>query len=104
MAFADTRSAIKGRVRATVRVPRSLYNEVRGYVHSGQIGAENFNDFVVAAISAYVRLLRRKQIDAAFAGMAKDTDFQKKAQLVAEEFSPSDWEAFEVGERDPVEA
>ncbi len=46
---------------------------------------------------------RRKQIDAAFAGIAEDADYQKEAKLIAEEFSQSDWEALEISEKDPVE-
>jgi len=94
----------RGRVRATVRLPRMLYDEVRAFVAKGQSSSESVNDFFLAAVRAYVNLLKRRQIDAAFAGMAGDADFQKEAALVAGEFSPSDWEAFEIGERDPVEA
>jgi hypothetical protein len=60
--------------------------------------------FFVAAIASYVKLLKRKQIDAAFAGMAGDADYQKQAHLIAEEFTTSDWEAFELAERETAEA
>ncbi|HVS89144.1 MAG TPA: hypothetical protein VHF01_13115 [Candidatus Acidoferrum sp.] len=92
------------RVRTTVRLPQLLYNEARKYVDKELVPAENINDFFVAAICAYVKLLRRKEIDADFAKIAEDADYQKEAQLVAEEFSQSDWEAFELTEREPVEA
>jgi hypothetical protein len=36
--------------------------------------------------------------------MAEDADYQKEAKLIAEEFGQSDWEAFELIEREPVEA
>ena len=45
------------------------------------------------AIKAYLRMYRRRQIDTAFAGMAKDADYQREATLIAEEFEHSDWEA-----------
>jgi hypothetical protein len=48
-------------------------------------------------------MLRRKQIDAAFAGMAEDADYLKESKLIEEDFGPSDWEAFEISEKDPVE-
>jgi len=92
------------RVRATVRLPRPLYEEARKYVDRELVPAENINDFFVAAIYAYVKLVRRRQIDADFARMAEDADYQKEAKLIAEEFSPSDWEAFELTEREPVGA
>jgi hypothetical protein len=42
-----------------------------------------------------MKLSNRKQTDATFARMAEDAGYQKEAKLVAEEFSQSDWEAFE---------
>src|SRR5207245_10830248 len=90
------------RLRTTVRLPRPLYDEARKFVDCSP--AENINDFFVTAICNYVKMLRRKQIDAAFAGMAEDADYLKESKLIEEEFSPSDWEAFEISEKDPVEA
>jgi hypothetical protein len=94
----------KKRVRTTVRMPSKLYDEARKFVDRDLVHAENINDFFVAAICAYVKLLHRKQIDADFAKMAEDADYQKEVKLIDEEFSPSDWEAFELTEREPVEA
>jgi hypothetical protein len=94
----------KKRVRTTVRMPVKLYDEARKFVDRDLVQAENINDFFVAAICAYVKLLHRKQIDADFARMAEDTDYQKDIKLIDEEFGNSDWEAFELAERDPVEA
>ena len=88
------------KVRTTVRLPRPLYEEARQVVEKNIAPAETINDFFVAAVLAYLKLLQRKQIDAAFAGMAEDTEYQKEAQLIAEEFSQSDWEAFQTTERD----
>jgi hypothetical protein len=88
------------KVRKTVRVPRRLYDEAESFVERRAVPAENFNDFFVAALLAYVKLLKRKQTDAAFAGMAEDTDYQKYSRLIAEEFSQSDWEAFTLAERE----
>ena len=89
------------RVRTTVRLPRPLYEEARKFVEREVVvSVETVNDFFVAAILAYVKLLRRKQIDAAFAGMGEDADYQKEARLVAEEFSASDWEALQMAEKD----
>lgn len=97
-------AAIRGKVRTTVRVPRPLYDEARQFVEGEISPANNINDFFVAAIRAYVKLLRRKQIDAAFVEMSKDADYQKGAKLIAEEFGPGDWEALELAERETVGA
>lgn len=88
------------KVRTTVRVPKPLYDEAQKYVHKNATPAETINDFVIHAICAYVKLIKRKQIDAGFAGMAEDTDYLTTASLIGEQFSQSDWEAFEAAERD----
>jgi len=103
MLMTGTVAATKGRVRTTVRMSRNLYDEARRFVDRDLVQAENINDFFVAAICAYVKLLHRKQVDAEFAKMAEDADYQKEARLIVEEFSQSDWEAFEITEREPVE-
>jgi len=93
-----------GKVRATLRLPRILYDEARGFVERRASPARNINDFFVAAVGAYVKLLKRKQIDAAFQGMSADAEYQKEAQLIAEQFSAADWQAFQTAERESVEA
>jgi hypothetical protein len=83
------------KVRTSISLPEPLYQEARSCVEKGVSSADSMNSFIVAAIRAYVRLIRRKQIDAKFAAMAKDSDYQKEAKPIAEKFSQSDWEAFE---------
>ncbi|MGA3176221.1 MAG: hypothetical protein ABSE19_02620 [Candidatus Acidiferrum sp.] len=39
-------------------------------------------------------------VDAAFASMGGDADYQKQEMLIAEEFSRTDWEALEISERE----
>jgi hypothetical protein len=46
----------------------------------------------------YTKILRPRQIDAEFCLMAEDVDYQKEAELAANEFSSSDWEALEIAE------
>jgi Arc/MetJ-type ribon-helix-helix transcriptional regulator len=86
----------------TVRLPRPLYDQIRGVVEKekGVSGSSSLNDFFISAIKAYLQMYRRHQIDAAFAGMADDTGYQNEAELIAEEFEHSDWEALRLEERD----
>ena len=86
----------------TVRLPRSVYDQARCIVdkESGGRTRISLNDFFVTAITAYLKMYKRKQIDAAFAGMAEDADYQKEAKLLLEEFEHSDWEALRLGEED----
>jgi hypothetical protein len=86
------------KVRITVRLPKSIYDEARNLIAASVVPVDSLNDFLVTAIAAYVELVKRKQIDAAFAGMADDADYQKEAQLIADQFAQSDWEALEIAE------
>ncbi len=87
---------VERKVRTTVSIPRPLYEEARSYVDSNAIPIESINGFFVAAIFAYVKSIRRKQIDARFACMSEDADYQKTAKLISEEFSQSDWESLQM--------
>jgi hypothetical protein len=87
------------KVQTTLRLPRPLYEQAKDSVEKGYTVAETINDFFVAAIRAYLKMLRRKRIDAAFAPMAEDADYQKEVQIIAEEFAKSDWESLEVDQQ-----
>jgi hypothetical protein len=86
----------------TVRLPRPIYDQAKCVVDREKKGGgatvTSLNDLIVAAIKAYLKMYKRRQIDAAFAAMAEDADYQKEASLLAEEFSYSDWEALRIGE------
>jgi hypothetical protein len=86
----------------TIRLPRPVYDQAKCVVNteSGGRGRISLNDLIVMAITSYLKMYKRKQIDAAFSGMAEDADYQKEAKLLAEEFEYSDWEALELGEKD----
>jgi len=83
------------KVRTTVSLPQPLYEEARSCANSNLSPTESINGFFVAAIVAYVKLFKRKQIDAKFAAMSEDANYQKEAKLISEEFSRSDWEALQ---------
>ena len=85
----------------TIRLPRPVYDQAKCVVdkEKGGTGANfSLNDLIVTAIMAYLRMYKRRQIDAAFAAMAEDADYQKEASLLAEEFEHSDWEALGLTE------
>jgi hypothetical protein len=87
-------------LQTTLRLPRPLYERVKNYVEQNKTGS--LNDFVVTALSAYVRAVERKAIDDAFRGMADDKQYQREALLIAEQFAASDAEALELSERDLI--
>jgi len=83
----------------TVRLPRAVYDQAKRFVDCERAANRvTLNEFFVTAIRAYLKLYRRRQIDAAFAPMAEDASYQKEARLLAEEFEESDWEALGLGE------
>ena len=85
----------------TVRLPRSVYEEAKCVVDKEKGGSGpvvSMNDLIVLAITSYLKMYKRRQIDAEFALMAEDSDYQKEASLLAEEFQYSDWEALDIGE------
>ena len=87
----------------TVRLPRPVYDQVKCVVdkEKGRIGTRiSLNDLIVTAITAYLKMYKRRSIDAAFASMAEDADYQKEANLLAEEFEHSDWEALGIEDGD----
>jgi hypothetical protein len=84
------------KVQTTLRLPRPLYERAKASIQGGHTEARTINDFVIAAVELYTKLLDRKRIDAAFRHMSEDADYQKEAQLVAEEFTHSDWEALQI--------
>jgi hypothetical protein len=90
------------KVRTTVTLPENLYEEARSVVNKKAVPADSINGLFISAIRAYLRLIQRKQIDAQFSAMSEDTEYQKEAGRIAEEFSPSDWEAFARAEKDSL--
>jgi len=87
-----------------VRIPVPLYDQAKDMICREKItGATvSLNDVIVSAIKVYVKIHARRRIDAAFAGMAEDANYQKEATLLAEEFEYSDWESLGIGENDLV--
>jgi hypothetical protein len=80
----------------TVRLPRRVYELAKTVINRSQ--GSSFNEFVVQAIEEKVRRLTEAEIDAAFALMAQDTDYQRESTAMAREFEMSDWEALQSTE------
>ena len=85
----------------TVRLPARVYDQAKCVVNKEKGESRlSLNDLIVTAITAYLKMYQRRKIDAAYAGMSEDADYQKEAKLLAEEFEHSDWEALRLGEED----
>ncbi len=81
----------------TIRLPKDLYEQARTAVKDAG-AASSINDFLVAAVEEKLQQLREQEIDAAFAEMAHDAEYQKSAIEMAKSFERSDWEAYQVSE------
>jgi len=90
------------KVQTTLRLPIRLYEQVNCFVEKNR--ADSINEFIVAAVAAYVKAMHRKIIDEAFVRMSEDADYQKEALLIAEQFFESDAEALKIGEEDLIGA
>ena len=79
-------------------MPTSLYEHARRIVKArNDVGS--LNELVVEAVKEKLQELSEAEIDAAFAGMATDPDYQRGAVAMAQEFAHSDWAAFKATEK-----
>ena len=83
-------------VRTTLALPANLLEAADRAVKAGK--ARSRNEFVANALRRELAVQERASIDAAFAGMADDYDFQQEAIAVAEQFATADWEALRIAE------
>lgn len=89
-------------VQTTIRLPRPVYENAKSLLDRNIIDVRTFNEMVVTALQAFIKLTKRKQIDQAFAAMAEDTHYQRRTRIIASDFEASDWEALELTEKEEV--
>jgi metal-responsive CopG/Arc/MetJ family transcriptional regulator len=87
---------MKSTVRTTLSLPADLLEAADQAVREG--AAQSRNEFVALALRHELAAQERKQIDAAFASMAEDTDYLEETAAITEHFAAADWEAFNLGE------
>lgn len=83
--------------RISVTLPTELLRQIDRAVREGY--ARSRNKFVTNALRRALAELERAAIDAAFAGMAEDADYQAEAQDIASAFDRASWEAIQYGKR-----
>lgn len=57
------------------------------------------NDLLVESLSDRLKELRRDQIDAEFAHMKTDEQYQRESETLSDDFATSDWEALQSAEK-----
>ena len=78
----------------TVRLPKAVYQKAKTAIRRSQ-AASSFNEFVVQAIEEKLHELSESEIDAAFAHMGADSDYQRDSIALTLQFEHSDWEALQ---------
>lgn len=84
------------KVRTTVALAADLLEAVDAAVQEGKV--ESRNEFLEDALRNELSARRRAEIDAEFAQMAVDHEYQREALAMAEEFELADWEALTLTE------
>lgn len=95
-----SRRATSGRAlrRTTIAVPEELLALADRAVREGR--ARSRAELLARALRREFAAQRRAAVDAAFARMADDPEYQAGALRVAEEYAIADWEAIRTAERD----
>ena len=84
-------------VRTTVALPQQLLDAVDQAVREGK--AKSRNELLATAVRHELAALERNAIDAAFADMAHDLDYQEEARRITDDFTRADWSAFRQAEK-----
>lgn len=79
--------------RTTLALPDDLLASIDRAVHEGK--SRSRNAFVAEAVRQALAAIENAEIDAAFAAMATDDDYQREALRIAGEFEHASWEALQ---------
>lgn len=86
----------KSTVRTTLSLPAELLEATDLAISKGQ--AKSRNEFIAQALKHELAALRRAEIDAEFAAMADDVEYQAEVLQIEAEFALASWEAFKIAE------
>jgi Arc/MetJ-type ribon-helix-helix transcriptional regulator len=84
-------------VKTTVALPAELLEAADQAVREGK--AANRDELVATALRHELLALSRATIDADFAEMANDEEYQQEARQIMAEFAQADLEAFRLAEK-----
>jgi len=83
--------------RTTIAVPEELLALADQAVRDGR--ARSRAELLARALRREFAAQRRAAIDASFARMADDPEYQAEALRIAEEYAVADWEALRIADR-----
>jgi metal-responsive CopG/Arc/MetJ family transcriptional regulator len=85
-------------IRTTLALPADLLAAADQAIQQGK--ARSRNELVATALRRELAAQRRAAIDAEFAEMAEDGEYQAEARAMAEEFVAAEWDALRRVERE----
>ncbi|MFB8795566.1 MAG: ribbon-helix-helix domain-containing protein [Microcoleus sp.] len=83
-------------IEAKIRLPANLLEATDKAVNQGK--AKSRDEFIMRAIRRELAALKRAEIDAALAEMARDPEYQAEVLQMEAEFATASWEAFKLAE------
>lgn len=83
-------------IRTTITLPSELAEAVDRAIHEGR--ARSRNELFVTALRNELATQERARIDAEYAALADDIEFQAESVQFAEEAAQGSWEALKTGE------
>lgn len=88
----------------TVRLPGALLEETKELLASGITGITTMSGLIAGALEAYIKIIRKEQIDRAFLRAAEDGQYQRLAREVNEMFAITDRETLSLEKNRAVES
>jgi metal-responsive CopG/Arc/MetJ family transcriptional regulator len=88
---------MKSKITRTIfSIPKELLEETDRLVCSGK--TKSRNEFIAEALASHLAAIEKAEIDAAFAEMAQDREYQREALQIEAEFATASWETLKLGE------
>jgi metal-responsive CopG/Arc/MetJ family transcriptional regulator len=83
-------------IEAKINLPANLLEATDKAVNQGK--AKSRDEFIMRAIRRELAALKRAEIDAALAEMARDPEYQAEVLQMEAEFATASWEALKLAE------
>jgi hypothetical protein len=80
-------------VQTTIRLPESLYLELKDLLDRALLEGNTINDVVINALRKTIHAAQERRIDDQFAGMATDEKYAEQSRILSAEFAQTDWES-----------
>jgi hypothetical protein len=104
-ASADDATSRKEKTQpTTVRLPGTLLEEAKELLASRVTGIATMSGLIAGALEAYIKMIRKEQIDRAFLRAAEDGQYQRLSREVNEMFAITDRETISLEKKQTVES